>query len=121
MNRSFRVLKFYGKKSCITCQKAKAFLEANHVAFEEIPIETRPPAREVLDRLIDPANVKAGLNARSTIYKEKNLGKNVPDKPTAIKLMLEDPNLIKRPVMMKPDGQLYQGFDEASMQAFLKG
>ncbi|HEY9686274.1 MAG TPA: arsenate reductase family protein [Coleofasciculaceae cyanobacterium] len=114
------MLKFYGKKSCITCQKAKAFLEGNQVAFEDIPIETRPPAREILDRLIDPANVKASLNVRSTIYKEKNLGKQVPDKQTAIALMLADPNLIKRPVIMDTNGQLYQGFDEASLQAFLK-
>jgi Spx/MgsR family transcriptional regulator len=115
------VLKFYGKKSCITCQKAKAFLEANQVAFEDIPIETKPPSREILDRLIDPANVKASLNARSTIYKEKNLGKNLPDKPTAIRLMLEDPNLIKRPVLVNKAGQIYQGFDVQSLQTFLKG
>lgn len=113
-------LKFYGKKSCITCKKAKAFLEEQSVAFEEFAIETKPPARKVLEQLVDANDIKASLNARSTIYKEKNLGKNMPDKKTVIDLMLADPNLIKRPVILTDDGILYQGFDEQSLKSFLK-
>lgn len=113
-------LKFYGKKSCITCKKAKAFLDGQSVAVEEFAIETQPPSRKVLEQLVDPTNVKASLNARSTLYKEKNLGKQVPDAKTAIDLMLQDPNLIKRPVIVADDGALYQGFDEESLSVFLK-
>ncbi len=113
-------LKFYGKKSCITCQKAKTFLEAKKVGFEEFAIETQPPSKEILEKLVDPDNVKASLNARSTIFKEKNLGKNTPDKKTAITLMLKDPNLIKRPVIISASGALYQGFEEEGLTAFLK-
>ena len=114
-------LKFYGKKSCNTCKKAKAFLEGQRVDFEEISIEAKPPARKVLEQLVDASDIKASLNARSTIYKEKNLSKATPDKKTAIDLMLEDPNLIKRPLIVTDDGALYQGFDEQSLSAFLKG
>jgi arsenate reductase len=113
-------LKFFGKKTCITCQKAKAFLDEHGVAFEEIPIETQPPAREVLETLVDPSNVKASLNTRSGIYKEKNLGKDIPDAKTAIALMLKDPNLIKRPILVDSKGELYQGFDADTLKAFLK-
>lgn len=113
-------LRFYGKKTCITCQKAKAFLEAQDIPFEELAIETKPPAREILEKLVDADNVKASLNTRSAIYKEKNLGKTTPDKKTAIDLMLKDPNLIKRPVIINKQGALYQGFDEESLTKFLK-
>jgi arsenate reductase len=113
-------LKFYGKKSCITCQKAKAVLKAEGVSFEEIPIEAQPPARDILERLIEANGIKASLNSRSSIYKEKNLGKSLPDKATAIQLMLEDPNLIKRPVILNAKGNLYQGFDAETLQNFLK-
>lgn len=113
-------LKFYGKKSCTTCQKAKAFLEEQSIDFEEIPIETKPPSRKVLEQAVDPANVKASLNSRSAIYKEKNLSKNLPDAKTAITLMLEDPNLIKRPLIVKDDGSLYQGFDVDTLAEFLE-
>ena len=112
-------LKFYGKKSCITCQKAKAFLEEQSVDFQELPIETQPPSQKMLEQVVDPANVKASLNSRSAIYKEKNLGKNLPDAKTAITFMLEDPNLIKRPLIVKEDGSFYQGFEAESLGQFL--
>lgn len=112
-------LHFYGKKTCVTCQKAKAFLEGQGIAFEEFPIETQPPAQDILTELVDETNVKASLNSRSAIYKEKNLGKNLPDKQMAIRLMQQDSNLIKRPVLIDAKGALYQGFDEASLKAFL--
>ena len=111
-------LTFYGKKTCITCQKAKAFLEVQGVAYDEQPIETSPPPVEVLEQLVDAKDVKASLNARSTIFREQGLGKNVPGKAEAIRLMQQDPNLIKRPVIIH-DGRLYQGFDEKTLTAFL--
>jgi Spx/MgsR family transcriptional regulator len=113
-------LRFYGKKTCITCQKAKAFLEGQGVEFEELSIETQPPTLAILEQLVDEANVKASLNSRSKVYKEKNLGKDLPDKKTAIQLMLKDPNLIKRPVILNTKGQLYQGFEASSLQAFIQ-
>lgn len=113
-------LRFYGKKTCITCQKAKAFLEGQDILFEEIPIETQPPTRDVLEKLVDASNIKASLNTRSAIYKEKNLGKATPDKKAVIDLMLTDPNLIKRPVIVDKSGKLYQGFDEESLKKFLQ-
>ena len=114
------LLKFYGKKSCITCQKAKAFLEEKGVQFDDIAIEAQPPTKEVLSQLIDSNWIKASMNSRSTIYKEKNLGKDLPDKATVLKLMLQDPNLIKRPVIINSKGELYQGFDADELKAFLK-
>lgn len=112
-------LRFYGKKSCITCKKAAAFLTGQNVRFEELPIETQPPSKAILEQLVDEANIKASLNTRSAIYKEKNLGKSLPDKQAIIALMLKDPNLIKRPVLINDQGALYQGFDEASLKQFL--
>lgn len=113
-------LRFYGKNTCVTCQKTKAFLEEHNVVFEELPIETRPPSQAALEKLVNEADVKASLNSRSAIYKAQSLGKNVPDKQTAIALMLQDPNLIKRPVIMDEQGRMIQGFDPDQLKAFLK-
>ncbi len=114
-------LKFYGKKTCITCQKAKAYLEEAGLAFEEIPIEQTPPSRALLESLVDAENIKAALNTRSKAYKDKGLGEKIPAKQTVIDWMLADPNLIKRPVIVKPDGQASLGFDPKHTPRFLKG
>lgn len=114
-------LKFYGKNTCVTCKKAKAFLESKKQAYTEFAIETQPPSKAVLEKLVDAQNVKASLNVRSAIYKAQKLGENLPDKKTAIALMLQDPNLIKRPVILDDQGRVYQGFEEASLTRFLKG
>ena len=113
-------LKFYGKKSCITCQKAKAYLDGQKIAYEEIAIEDSPPPKALLEKVVDAANIKAALNTRSKAYKEKGLNETIPDKKTVIGWMLEDPNLIKRPVLVKANGEAALGFDEKTTPGFLK-
>lgn len=112
-------LRFYGKKTCITCQKAKAFLERHQIAFDELAIETQPPSKADLAKMVSETDVKASLNSRSAIYKAQNLGKYMPDKSTAIDLMLQDPNLIKRPLIVDAQGRMIQGFQEDQLKAFL--
>lgn len=114
------VMTFYDKSTCGTCRKAKAFLDTYQVEYVVIDIVKHPPSVEMLEELIDENNVKVSLNSRSTLYKEKNLGANLPTKAEAIELMLSDPNLIKRPVIETEDGDLYQGFEEDSLMRFLR-
>ena len=92
---------FYDKKTCGTCKKAQAFLNEHEVEFEVVDIIKDPPTRELLEKFIDADNVKPFLNSRSAIYRDLKLGQNLPDKARAIELMLEDPNLIKRPFIVK--------------------
>ena len=94
---------FFDKKTCGTCKKAKAYLNENSVEFEVVDIINAPPTREMLEQFIDGDNIRPFLNSRSAIYREKKLGQNLPDKKTAIDLMLQDPNLIKRPFIVRGD------------------
>lgn len=92
---------FYDKKTCGTCKKAKAFLKEKDVLFEIVDIITSPPSRELLEEFIDADNIKPYLNSRSALYRELKLGQNLPSKSEAIELMLQDPNLIKRPFIVR--------------------
>lgn len=116
-------MKFYGKKTCITCKNAKAFLEAKKVSFDELEIEKTPPAKSILEQLLttyeNAGNLKAAVNTRSSAYKALS-GKPLPSKEKLLALMLKDPNLIKRPILLKDNGQALMGFDEAETKAFLK-
>jgi regulatory protein spx len=55
----------------------------------------------LLERLIDANRVEDFLNTRSPVYKEMNLGARKLTKSQAIDLMLKEPNLIRRPLLLK--------------------
>lgn len=111
----------YEKKTCITCKKALAFLDEQGIAYERKDIVQDPPDEALLSQVVDEANPKASLNVRSSLYKEKNLGKANLGKSELIDLMRQDPNLIKRPLIVNTkDNTLYQGFDPDTLADFLK-
>jgi arsenate reductase-like glutaredoxin family protein len=57
--------------------------------------------RELLERLIDDADPQQYLNPRSPAYKERDLGSRKLTKAQVIDLMMEDPNLIRRPIVVR--------------------
>lgn len=60
-----------------------------------------PPSRELLERLIDEKHLEDFVNTRSPAYKERGLDVTKMTKRQAIELMMEEPNLIKRPLVMQ--------------------
>jgi len=59
-----------------------------------------PPSRELLERLIDEDHLEDFLNTRSPAYKERSLGERTLTKKQAIDLIMEEPNLMKRPLVL---------------------
>lgn len=108
----------YAKKSCTQCKKAIAFLDKKGVPYQVKDIVHEPPPRSLLEKVIKAENIYASLNQRSTTYKDNQLGKRRTTKNEAIRLMLKDPNLIKRPLIIR-DNKAYQGFDEKSLLDFV--
>lgn len=108
----------YAKKSCTQCKKAIAFLNKKGVRYQVKDIVHEPPPRSLLEKVIKAENIYASLNQRSTTYRENHLGRRRTTKNEAIRLMLKDPNLIKRPLIIK-DNRAYQGFDEVSLLDFV--
>jgi len=73
---------------------------------------------EELDRLIGTRDYKLFLNSRNELYRERNMKENPPPRAEALKLMAENPNLIKRPLLVK-GGRIVVGFDAAEMEKLL--
>ena len=109
----------YAKKSCSQCKKAITFLNKKGIPYQLKDIVHEPPPRSLLEKVIKAENIYASLNQRSTTYRENHLGKRRTTKNEAIRLMLKDPNLIKRPLIIK-ENRAYQGFEEDSLLAFVK-
>lgn len=108
----------YAKKSCQQCKKAIAFLDKKGVEYQLKDIVHEPPPRSLLEKVIKAENIYASLNQRSTTYRENSLGKRRTTKNEAIRLMLKDPNLIRRPLIIK-DNKAYQGFEEDTLMDFV--
>jgi arsenate reductase len=99
---------FYWKPSCTTCRNAKTFLDARHVEVDDIDINKTPPDRAFLEKHIDEARFLDFVSTRSPVWKQRPLPRS---KKEAIDLMLEQPNLIKRPVLVKGSKVVF-GFDK---------
>lgn len=108
----------YAKKSCTQCKKALTFLNKKGVSYQLKDIVHEPPPRSLLEKVIKAENIYASLNQKSTTYRENGLGKRRTTKNEAIRLMLKDPNLIKRPLVIK-DNKAYQGFEEDTLEEFV--
>jgi Spx/MgsR family transcriptional regulator len=99
---------FYWKPSCTTCRNARAYLDKLKIAVEERDINKTPPSREFLERHIDEDRFLDFVSTRSPVFKERPLPTS---KKEAIDLMTGQPNLIKRPVLVK-DSKVTFGFDK---------
>ncbi len=76
--------------------------------MEQIDINKNPPTREFLERHIDPERFLDFVSTRSPVFKERPLPRS---KKEAIALMLENPNLIRRPIVITGAKAIF-GFDK---------
>jgi arsenate reductase (glutaredoxin) len=81
------------------------------VEFKDIVKD--PPPRAFLERHIEASRFLDFVSRRSPVWKERPLPAS---KKEAIDLMLEQPNLIKRPILVKGPRVLF-GFDKDEYKA----
>lgn len=108
----------WGKKGCTNAKKGVVYLEDRGVDFELREITKDPPPRELLERNLDPKDLKGAVNTRSRPYRELGLKDGLPDKRKLVDLMLEHPDLIKRPVVANA-GRASFGPDPAAIDGVL--
>ena len=79
---------------------------------EERDINKNPPDRAFLERHVDEERFLDFVSKRSPVFKARPLPKS---KKEAIDLMMEQPNLIKRPVLVRGSKAVF-GFDKERYQ-----
>jgi arsenate reductase-like glutaredoxin family protein len=75
---------------------------------EAVDINKNPPTREFLEKHVDPTRFLDYVSTRSPVFKTRPLPRS---KKEAIDLMLEQPNLIRRPVLVRGNKVTF-GFDK---------
>jgi len=87
--------------------------------IESRDLDKTPLSVEEIEALIGERDYKLFLNTRNELYREKKMAEKPPSRREAIALMSKNPNLIKRPILLR-GGQLLLGFDEAAYRKLLK-
>ena len=93
-------------------------MQAKKIDFEEREYGKHPFTEKELRDIIGDDPIQPFLNTRTPLYREKNMKQKPPSKDEAIKFMLKDPNLLKRPVIIKGTKK-FTGFDEAEVRKLL--
>jgi Spx/MgsR family transcriptional regulator len=109
----------YGIPNCDTVKKARALLDGKHRAyvFHDFKKAGVPEAR--LDRWISSLGWEALLNRKGTTWRklDEATRAGVTDAASARRLMIEQPSVIKRPVVEWDDGRATVGFEPADWAA----
>lgn len=93
-------------------------MQSNKIDFEERDYGKNPFSEKELREIIGDEPVENFLNTRTPLYRAKNMKQKPPSKDDAIRLMLKDANLLKRPVFIKGKKKL-TGFNETQVKELL--
>lgn len=113
-------MQFICYPKCTTCQKAKKWLEANGISFEERHIKEQNPTAEELSAWKKKSGLplKKFFNTSGLLYKDMKLSTKLPtmSEEEQLALLATDGMLVKRPILVGDDFVLV-GFREADWAA----
>ena len=108
---------------CTTCQKAKKWLDENHIAYDLRDIKLENPAYEELAawHRLSGLPLKKLFNTSGLLYQSMGLKDKLSamSEDEALHLLATDGMLVKRPLLVGDDFVL-AGFREAQWAQYLK-
>ncbi|CAN5864034.1 ArsC family reductase [soil metagenome] len=107
----------YGIPNCDTTKKALSWFKKNAVAVEFHDYKIAGIGKEKLTGWINKAGIDIVMNKRSTTWRELpvTVQQTITGTDAAIKLMIENTSLIKRPVI-EYRAKLLIGYDEGALK-----
>ncbi len=98
-------IKIYHNPKCSKSRAALALLQERGVEAEVIKYLDTPPSRQELIEILDMLGLSARglMRTKEDIYKELGI-KDISDEDMLINLMIANPKLIERPIVVK-DGK----------------
>ncbi len=87
--------------------------------LETRDVGAQPLSGKELNELIGKRDYKPFLNSRHELYRRRNMAERTPSREEAIRLMSKNPNLIKRPLVVRGD-RIVLGLDVTAYISLLK-
>jgi arsenate reductase-like glutaredoxin family protein len=91
----------------------------NGAELDEHDLGKQRLTAEQLDALIGSRNYIDFLNTRNDLYRERKMKQNPPTRDEALRLMAQEPNLIRRPIVIR-GRQMVLGYDEEGLRKLAK-
>jgi arsenate reductase (glutaredoxin) len=114
--KSRGTVEFLQKPSCTTCRNARAYMERCGFTLRLRDIGKDRLRAEEIENLIGKRDYKTFLNTRNEVYRSRNMKENPPTRAEAIKMIAQEPNLIRRPIIIAGN-KILLGFDQENIDA----
>ncbi|MBP2849116.1 ArsC family reductase [Dickeya oryzae] len=110
----------YGIKNCDTIKKTRRWLEEHRIDYRFHDYRADGLTSERLQSFIDDIGWQPLLNTRGTTWRklDEAYRNSINNDVAAKAVMLEQPALIKRPLLVTDDGKTLLGFSDDSYQHF---
>lgn len=109
---SAKQAKLYGIANCDTIKKARNWLDSHEIGFEFHDYRKQGLDNSLLESLESALGWESMVNRRGTTWRAlPETTRNGIDRDSALRLMLENPAIIKRPILVS-NGQCLIGFNE---------
>ncbi|MCZ8356020.1 MAG: Spx/MgsR family RNA polymerase-binding regulatory protein [Cyclobacteriaceae bacterium] len=107
------MIKVYGIKNCDTVKKTLAWLITHQVQFEFIDFKLTPPDVNLLNNWSVQYGCLNMLNKKGTTWRKLSATQltRIVDEKSAIELIIDNPSVVKRPVITVNDKIKMVGFD----------
>lgn len=106
--------------SCTSCRKARAWLQANQLEFEEKNIFAEPLTESEIKKILaaTEGGVQDIISTRSKIYEKLGIDFNELTLKQMIVLFKEYPSLLRRPILID-EKRILIGFNEDEIRSFV--
>ena len=114
------MITLYGIPNCDTMKKARSWLDAHHIEYVFHDYKKQGVDKKELNRWVAELGWETLLNQRGTTWRklDENLKSNI-NQTAAIKLMLDNLSIIKRPVL-DTQKKLVVGFSDETYKDIFK-
>jgi Spx/MgsR family transcriptional regulator len=107
----------YGIKNCDTVKKARKWLDANSVPYTFHDFRVDGINKTLVNNFLKQIDIEILINKRGTTWRKlSDKEKEIKNKTQAVALMVENPTIIKRPVL-DANKKYTVGFSEESYKS----
>lgn len=108
----------FGIPNCDTVKKARVFLEKKSIPFEFVDFKKSPPTKELLS-LWEKAFGSLPVNTKGQTYKKHAQVFEKLSKAEQVQFIIQNPSMIKRPILQQDQKVLAFGFVESEFKSAL--